>query len=654
MDRGPGRAPAPRADRATWAVLGGLLALLALASALRVHGSSVALWTPKSAGTTSLPGVVLGTPRNIRVDEWGVITPAILSQARQAPPFPQSDRSWGGAKAPLLMNVPVRQWGAMLRPQHWGFLVFDLERAFAFYWNMKLILLFGGVFLLLRLLTANDAGVSLVGAAWVVFSGFTQWWCSTPAMLPEMIGYGCLAVVAAAALARASTVASVAWTAAALALALVNFALCLYPPFQVAVGYLLVALAAGVLAQGARGPREPALARRLLAAAAALLFAFVVVGSFAADAKETVDLVRGTVYPGDRTSAGGDVPWTRVFGGIFGFFLAEHRYPPGWDNVCEASGFLLLFPLPLVHLVSRVRSRKQVRPIEWCLLGYVVLVLSWMRLGWPGPLAGATGFRHVPGVRATLGLGLASILWCCVFLAREDDADAPTVRAKLVWASAAAMLALAFALYFRRSVPGFLEPRDVLLGCALSGAAAYTLVGKHTAAFAATVLAPGVLAFGLVNPLAVGLSTVLEDELCRKVQAIVRRDPGARWTVYGNDLYPNLIKTTGAHVFNGTLVVPPFADLAVLDPRGSARTVYNRYAHVGLTPVEGAPTRFEPSPESGDRYSIRIDPKSDEWRRLGIRYVVLPYPSADRGFLAVAELVETSTEDRLYVYRYRW
>jgi hypothetical protein len=473
-------------------------------------------------------------------------------------------------------------------------------------------------------------------------------------MLPEMIGYFAFSIVAAAALARATAPLEITAFSAGLSLALVNFALCLYPAFQLPLAYLGAALLGGLAAPGLlRGPSR-ARGLRLLGAAAALLFAAVVVGSFVADAKDTIDLARNTVYPGERVAAGGDVAWTRIFGGLYGFFQSEERYPAAWDNVCEASAFLLLFPVPLAHLVFRLGTRRTVAAVEWGLLGYVVLVVTWMWLGWLPSLASITGLRHVPAVRAASGLGLASILWCCVFLSRrEDPDDTPATRTKLVWAGAFGALALLFAAWFDRSIPGFLEPRDVVLGCAIAAAGAYTLVGRHVLAFAATVCVPGFLAFGLVNPVAVGLSPILENGLCRKVSALVERDPSARWTVYGDALDADLLKTTGAHVFNGTLVVPPFDDLAVLDPGGGARHVYNRYAHVRLDPVQDPRIAFVPG-TSGDRYAISIDPKSVAWRRLGIRYAVLPYRSTDPGFLAVAELVETIPEDRLGIYRYRW
>src|SRR6266516_4708492 len=162
----------------------------------------------------------------------------MLSQAIHHPRFPVANPQWGPEKVPLTMNVPVAHWSMLFRPQYWGFILLDVERAFAFYWNMKIFLLVAGVFTLLMLLTHGSFLISAFGAAWVLWSGFTQWWYSTPAMLPEMIGCLALGVVAAHYIARSRGKAAAAIGAALLTVCAVNFALCLYPPFQVPLAYL--------------------------------------------------------------------------------------------------------------------------------------------------------------------------------------------------------------------------------------------------------------------------------------------------------------------------------------------------------------------------------------------------------------------------------
>ena len=644
-----------RFDRKTWSFLCVLFFGLLIATSFRLHGSSIAIWKTRLPSLGSEANTLWGLPKNIRIDEWGLITPAMLSQAKQHPSFPQVNPSWGTAESPLVMNIPIRHPGILFRPQYWGFFLLDLERAFAFYWNMKMFLLNAGVFLLLMLLTGNDFWVSLLGTGWVFFSGYVQWWYSTPAMLPEMIGCFALVVVAAQTLALSPRKGVIAAAALLLAGSAINFALCFYPPFQVSLAYLAAALLIGTV-----GPRltldRLRVAARFRAASAGLaaLLIGLVLASYAWDARETIGLLRGTVYPGARTSLGGDVSLARIFGGFYGFFISESRFPRAWDNVCEASSFVLLFPLPLTYMVWRMVKRRWAQALEWSLLSYIGIVLIWMAVGWPRPLVAISGFGLVQGVRGALGLGLASIFWCCVFLSRKpEDEDSLTTRRKLVWAGSFVLLSALFGLYFNRSLNRFLSDSQVLLVSVMVGAATFSLLARHRIAFAACVLVPNCLSFGLINPVAVGLGAITGTELHHRVERIVAEDPEARWIVYGDYLIADLIKAAGARVFNGTLFVPPIQELQVLDPQLLGKQVYNRYAHVSLVALESSKIAFRLS-QAADQYAIGIDPKSAAWWRLGIRYVVLRSQSTDPGFQAAASLVAAIPQDRIWIYKYNW
>jgi hypothetical protein len=630
-----------RFDRRVAIVLGSLGVLLALATALGLNGSSVAIWNRQHPERAERDGLLAGTPRLMRSDEWGLVTPAVVSQARSQPAFDVANQRWGAGRVPLVMNLPARHWSLPFRPPFWGYFVVDLERAFAFAWHMKTVLLFGGTFLLLMLLTRSDFWVSLLGASWIYFSGFIQWWYSSPTMMPEMIGYFALAIVAAHYLVLAPAARTIVLASVVAAACLVALVLCLYPPFQVPLAYLGVAILAGSLVSRCReGAWRERLGLRLACAAAALAGAGVVLTFYYRDVASTLEIMRATVYPGERTSLGGDLPWERVFGGFHGFFFTESSYPAAWVNVCEASNFALLFPVALAGFAGR-----KGQTLAWCLAGYLALLLTWTIVGWPRWAAALSGFGVTHGARPLLGIGLASILLCCLYLARRDELPSPRVTIAVT----AAWLLLLLALGFR--LADFATPAKnalVVLGAGLAG---YLLLTRRRAAFAALVLVPGAFAFGLVNPVAAGLGPILETRFFAEVSRVVRGDPDARWVVYGSDNVADLCKAAGAYVFNGTQVVPPLDDLRLLDPSGASRTIYNRYAHIEVLPVRGAGVRFEL--RQSDAYRIGINPDDEAWERLDIRYVVLPFEAQEPAFLVKAELVAALPEVGHWIYRYR-
>jgi hypothetical protein len=648
-----------RFDRKAQVFLGILALLLLSGTAFKLHGSSIDFWR-QMPDPSPHSNVLLGKPRKIRQDEWGFMTPAFISQARSQPAFSPSTLRWGPGRAPLIMNIPVSHWSALVRPQFWGFFALDLEHAFAFYWNMKAFLLLAGIFLLLMLLTGSNFGVSVLGAAWVFFSGFMQWWYSTPAMLPEMVGCVALLLVAAHYVALSPSRWTIAGAALIFSICLLDAILSIYPPFQVPLLYLGIAILVGSL-----GPRLAAIASgrertfRIASAVVALGVVAGLVALYYLDARRAIELMRGTLYPGTRMSSGGEVTPAQVFGGVYGFFMSEGSFPRKWFNVCEASNFVLLFPVPVAAILWSAWRKQRVTALEWSLIVYIGVVLSWMILGWPRPLAVASAFGLSQGTRSLLGLGLASILLCCVFLARTRAGLPGGFAPNLIVGAAWFALVVVLALNFNRVTEGFVTGDQIALVSIAAGVAGFLLLLRKRIAFAACLLVPSIWTFGLVNPVTVGLGPILESGFIRKVSPVIRRDPGARWAVYGSWLLADLFKAGGADVFNGTKFVPPLDDFRVIDPGSASIAIYNRYAHVSLVPGQGSDVNFidsytnEVNPKSirGDAYTMAIDPKSDVWPRLGIRYVVLPSEATDPDFLSRAAPVLALPDQAVWIYR---
>ena len=115
----------------------------------KLHGSSIPYWnTIISDGGSEREGILVGSPRGIRSDEWLVQTPFMLSQVNQRDQFSIENKSLGQGNVPLLMGLPTKHLSSYFRPQNWGFFFLDSERGFSFYWGYKIFALFLGFFLL--------------------------------------------------------------------------------------------------------------------------------------------------------------------------------------------------------------------------------------------------------------------------------------------------------------------------------------------------------------------------------------------------------------------------------------------------------------------------------------------------------------------------
>lgn len=614
----------------------------------------MAAWGLLFPSSRTASGVLLGRPKPVRADEFIFHTPAILSQALQPTPFPTRNPALGGSLSPLVMNLPVRHWAELFRPQHWGFFFFDVERGYSFLWNARTFLLVSGLFVLLLTLTGNRIGVAAFGAAWVFVSGYVQWWYSSVPGLPEMVGAWAFGLVGVHHLALSTGRRGIAGAGLLVVVAAVDFALCFYPPWQVPLAQLgLFVLAGGVAPRllrsggGEHARFRAAVAAASLATTAALFLAYY------RDAQPAIESLRATVAPGQRVAAGGAVSFAQIFSGPYGFFMSDASFPAAWGNVCEASNFVLLFPALGAALVARVLHGGRIAPLEVGLLAYLAATLAWLLAAWPPGLARWTGFSIVAGTRPLLGLGLASVLWCCVWLAGGRDAE-ERPSGRVVAAASGFYLAflIVHALAFERASQGFAGLARAALVCGWGAAASWLLLTRRLPALAAFVLVPSVAFQGLVNPVTRGLGALSGNQLVALARPIAAADPGARWIAYGPSGVADLLKASGASVWNGTLMVPPLEDLALLDPGGAHLDVYNRFAHVTLVPSEGPEIVFESGGLPVDQYRIHVDPLHEAWRRLGVRYVVLDRPPTDPGFRARAELVATA-ERGYRIYRLR-
>ena len=92
------------------------LTLFCIAASLaKLNGTSTALWKGIDGSGDRDAGLIVGTSKGIRADEWLVQTPWIWSQAKQEPAFPTANRNVGNGLAPLVTNLPAWHWTMFFR-----------------------------------------------------------------------------------------------------------------------------------------------------------------------------------------------------------------------------------------------------------------------------------------------------------------------------------------------------------------------------------------------------------------------------------------------------------------------------------------------------------------------------------------------------------
>ena len=601
-------------------------------------------------------GILAGQPKHIRGDEWFVWTPAILSQARQLPqPFPVSNPSLGPGVTPLLMSIPARHYTMWFRPQLWGYFVLPFDYAFSWNWNVKVFGLFAAMFALFWTLTGGRFGLSIFGAVAVQFSGFVQWWFSTPAMLPEMLACWAVGILAALSF---FTPRAWRWQALSVGVFVVctaNFFLCCYPPFIVPLLHLGIVIVAGYLWQKRLWSRRGAL---LLGGAFVLTLLALV--PWVRECLPTLRIEADTVYPGHRHVYGGHLPFSRYLSGLFTLGMDERTFPLDLTNVCESSSFYPLWLVPLAlgawAFVRRVCQRERGLP-QWladrglkvALAAYIVLMTLYAFVSLPPWFCDLTLLSRETEGRSVLGLGVAGMILLVLGLASRPVAGWRPTRPAVAAAVAWSVGVLVYLLRFQAIFTNFLTPWR------LTGFAVTAVVGVLAYLFGPRWLLPTlwsvafVAKLALVNPLCEGLPELLESPVMSHLRAIVQADPKAEWAVYDSLPGIELIKTTGAHVVNGARIIPDFSIIDRLDPQHQNLDKYNQYSHLYFT---DAPYQAVPPVSIFSVVYCRVGLHPRRLRELfpAVRYVVAAHEQGPDFAEAGFELMGSVPENNLWLY----
>ena len=618
---------------------------------LKLNGSSIGRWQNVLREPAPIRGLLLSTAKKIRSDEWVVWTPSILSQARQTPPFPIGNASLGYGRAPLLMSVPVAYYTTFFRPQLWGFFLLDLDRGFSFYWCTKVFGLLLASVWLLRQLGIRSRGLIAFGAAWIFFSSFVQWWFSSPAMLPEMVASWAICLGCVITFWQETNRWKVALAVAGFVFFGINFILCLYPPFQIPLLYLGFALLAGFWIERRNGGQPFRTWRGLVFVAIAGAIILLTLIPFWMETRSTLEIVAQTEYPGRRHNTGGNYAVWQLFAGPIGFFESENKVPPDFPNICEASNFYPLWPLALLGVVAaRVRLRISIPPMMTMLAVVIAGLSLYCVVRLPEWLLRATLLAHVHEARALLSIGIANILLVCLFLDRYDK----PIFGKLwtLGGTLAAALALGGLFYAvnARDAGFFADRIQLTLLIVVNAVLVAMFFWDRARRWLPPVLALLLICSnGLINPVMSGLGPLTESAAFQEVEKIHAADPEAKWIAYGDYLTGQLVKATGAPVFNGTKIVPDLPFLRRLDAKGAYEAIYNRYAWI-ICATQVFPEEVRFSLLQAEFYTVHLPPGLPILRDEGYHYYVFPGEWRDALFYDFA-LVAKTPSNNLWIYR---
>lgn len=576
-------------------------------------------------GSDPKRGIVSGKPKAIRVDEYGVLTPYMLSQAQNG--FELQNEALGGGSVPLVLGVPAKHFITLFRPHFWGFFLLDTERGYAWWWNFKVFGILLSAFFLCLVLTRNNFWLSVFGSVWVLLSSGTLWWFSTG--LTEMIIGACLLPVAVIYLLYGQTSRQILTGAVLSAWGGLYFASHLYPPYQVPLAYLMAFLLIGYILDRKRADLFADLPVKGIGVLTALSLIGVVGFLYYRDAKPTLDLMLNTAYPGRRVDYGGTGFTANWFSEYFNsFYISDQHFPVKWLNMCELSHYITFAPLIFVYVLYQWITTRR---INYTVAGMGLFVLAgwlWIEIGFPDWLSNITLMSTSPARRTQIPFGLGNVLLTILFLSntKHITVHVSPIGRGLVLAGAVGLVALA-AYQNSVDVPGFFRTDQLAIGALYFGVLNALLLPVWSSSYRVALFCLGVVGALLpnlsVNPVAKGLTPITENVLYRAVDNIRQQDPSARWIVFGNNYLTYLVGATGVKQLSGVKYTPNFTNMRIMDPKAVYDTVYNRYAHsVYYAMPNQQDTVIMGNRGSYDAYGVNIDPCSAKLKKLNVRYAV--------------------------------
>lgn len=605
-----------------------VLALLVVLTALGMNGSSL-------SELTGLPGgddtVLAGNPRAVRSDEFLVRTPFVVGQSRRG--FPSSaEVGVGEHDLTVLVDLPTRDWAMLFRPHQWAYGVLPIDQAYAFdWWGLSAVLLLGGYGLLL-VLTRRWTWAA-VGAVAFWASPFFHWWYL--ALSLAVAGYGLGGVALLLASLRNGLSNRTRWLlVAASAYVSSCFALTFYPPFQVPLALVLVVTSVGFVAQQLQDGESHVRTvwQNTLVVGGVTGFVFAL---FAVTRMDTLSAIMNTAYPGARRVDGGDANSGLLTSSWYGLKFIQD--PDGMRNrvlvnESEASSFLLLgaFLLPAIPLLWNgiARPGRRLRGALIGALAGLALMATHMFVGLGSLIAKTTLLNRVPGDRAIIGLGLASLLVVVLLGVSLDEQSQDVVWWRRL--AACGLTVIVATGYVWSLGSRFMETgapvvrRDTLLIVAIAS----LVIGLYfwRPLIGVTLLAVvGVVVSVPANPLTTGLDTITKSPLTLAVQRIDREEgSGSRW-LNTIEMSNPAVEAAGVDDLSAVNIYPDHDAWRVLDSDGSEEPLWNRYSHTRWTldpsvaePVVGLLT--------GDSVSVTLDPCASALDELDVRHIVTAKP----------------------------
>lgn len=635
-----------------FALAGGIFVLCII---LEISGSSIGRWCDMF--DTADGDVLIGISRSIRSDEYCLATPYFFSQKMSESPdaFSYFSDYANGYESDLFMGIrqPVQHILTVFRPFTLGFLFLSPAKGLSFWWCGKLIVLFLATFEMGMLLSDRRKSISFIMASLVTFAPVVQWWFSTG--ISELIIYTEISMLmfnkyltARKYPVRLALLAGILYIAGC-------FIMLLYPSWQVPFVFIILVLTVWLIIRNRpavtlRWYDYISIAAGLMGLAAVFLYIFN-------KSSETMALISGTVYPGERLeTGGGKLSYMFTYPVNTWFALTNFGFGP---NICESATIIDFFPLSVILPVAAMIKNRKKDLLSLMLLGLNLFFFIWIAFGFPEIIAKVTFMSNSQAVRTMLAFGFVNIMLLVrgIYLLRCSFKKRTAVLVSGVISVAVMLIACYVTKGDYLAVTGkkiYLGLLGITLVLMFSAMFSFMMYGKKKGRILSVmfVIITAFVGGVMVNPVRKGVDSVYSVPWVKEICEVSENEGGSDiWAVECNGLespvFANVGLLCGVKTFNATAVYPNLELWETLDSEGKYSDVYNRYAHIGIIVKESGEPEFELITADSFRLYITLD----DLHKAGVKYITGLNDLSGYTAESDCSLVRLDSGNGIYIYR---
>lgn len=589
------------------------IVIIVICTFLELSGSSIGCWnTIMNSGIED--GVILGTSRSIRSDEWAVFTPMNFSQ--QFSGFKWFSNILRGNRTDVFMvyGLPTLNLMQIFRPFQIGYLFLGISRGLSFFWFSRLVFLFLISFELGMIISKKNKLLSFIMAILISFSPMVQWWFAVNGMA-EILIFGELALVALYYYITQNSLIKRAIWLFLIILSAGGYLLILYPAWQVPMIYVIAFLGIAIIIENRKNIKinYKDVISIFLAIAIFLACMFYIFNR----SGDTIKTIINTNYPGSRVILGGGEKG-RFVKYLTNIFLTYKEYGLN-ANTSEESVMFGLFPMGLIIAITSMIKNKKADIITLLLLIPYTFIGIYCVVGFPEIIAKITFMGFSIPIRAYLAIGFIDI----IILIRGLTLIEKPFK---LWISIliSVILSIIMVCFAKKFNPNYVSVK-IFIALLIISIYLFFFTLRYKTKFGKVFLLLGIMAIMFqsgvkVNPLRKGVSIIYDSPVIKEIQRI-NNDKNGTWIVDSIGFpVQNYLLMAGVPVVNSTNVYPDLEKWGKLDKENKYKAIYNRYAHIKieiLHETDKCENKFVL--DQPDSFTVYLYP--EDLKTLGIDYI---------------------------------